>query len=460
MKNRFAYLAVALGIATVLFSTGKAQAIPAFARLYKTECNTCHTIYPDRKPFGDAFRKNSYVWPGKLPEQMDEEIQYTARKSAAFQGMSSAAQKKPKASSWLTAIPDQVPLALWVNHDITYNKNAKRVVTDAATGQTATRPATQLDLDGKTELEMFTAGSFRGKAGWWAEYNFAPDHDIGEIYIQLRHLIGSPINLKVGRFIPKLSLWKSNDTATISSYGYNDMLVGVNNTTTVPTTGNPFTIDSEKGGVELNTLIGNRIFLAGGAMTPPEKNRNGVDYYGHASVRFGGVDFAGNDPEISLTSESLWENLALTFGSFVYVGSSLNEKLDTTSNSFLKFKNDFFRVGMESEFLYRNLRFRVNGIIGQDKNPQGPDGLGVSEKSLFLMAQGQYIFMQNLLVAARFEHQDIEHEGITRRYIPSIVYAPWQNVRVAVEYDHEIKPRVINQDYINRIYTCRVTFAY
>lgn len=465
MKNRCAYLIVVLGVAAVLLSAGKAQAIPAFARLYKTECNTCHTIFPDRKPFGDAFRKNSYVWPGKLPEQMQEEVQYTPRKSAAFQGMSSAVQKKPKVNNWLTAIPDQVPISLWVNHDITFNKNAKRVTTDAVTGQSATVPATQFDLDGGTELEMFTAGSFRGKAGWWAEYNFAPDHDIGEVYIQLRHLIGSPINLKVGKFKPKLSLWKSNDSATISSYGYNDMVVGNNPNITGPAgnqlaTGNPFTIDTEKGGAELNTLIGKHIFLASGAMTPLEKNRNGVDYYGHLSVRFGGVDFAGNDPEVSLTSESVWENLALTFGSFVYVGSSLNEKLDPTTNSFLKFKNDFYRVGLEAEMLYKNLRFRLNGIHGEDKNPQGPDGLGAFEKSLFLMAQGQYIFMQNLLVAARFEYQDIDHEGVTHRYIPSIVYAPWQNVRVAMEYDHEIKPRVLNQENINRIYTCRFTFAY
>jgi hypothetical protein len=460
MKNRFACLAVALGIATVLLSSGKAQAIPAFARLYKTECNTCHTIFPDRKPFGDAFRKNSFVWPGKLPEQMNEEIQYTARKSAAFQGMSSAGQRKPNVSNWLTAIPDQVPISFWVNHDITYNKNAKRTRVDAATGQTGTTNATQLDLDGGTELEMFTAGSFRGKAGWWAEYNFAPDHDIGEVYIQLRHLIGSPINLKVGKFIPKLSLWKSNDSATISSYGYNDMVVGVNNTTTVPTTGNPFTIDTEKGGVELNTVLFKHLFLATGVMTPPEKNRNGVDYYGHLSVRFGGVDFAGNDPEISLTKESIWENLALTFGTFAYVGSSRNEKLDTTTNSFLTFKNDFYRIGLESEILFKNLRFRLNAIRGEDDNPQGPDGLGAPEKSLFTMVQGQYIFMQNLLAAMRFEHQDIDHEGVTNRYIPSIVYAPWQNVRVAAEYNYEIKPHVINQDNINRIYTCRVTFAY
>jgi hypothetical protein len=462
MKNHVAFLAIALGIAAVLLPAGKAQAIPAFARLYKTECNTCHTIFPDRKPFGEAFRRNSYVWPGKLPEQMQEEVQYTPRKTAAFQGMSSSGQEKPKpqAGKWLTAIPDQVPISLWVNHDLVYNKRATRTTTDLATGTSATVPATEFDLDGLTELEMFTGGSFRGKAGWWAEYNFAPDHDIGEVYIQLRHLLGSPVNFKVGRFKAKLSLWKDNDSATISDYGFNDYVVGAVNTAAGQLTGNPFTITQEKGGLELNSLVGNHIFLAGGIQTPPEKTVNGPFYYGHAELRFGGVDLAGNDPEVSLESESIWENLALTFAGFYYNGTSLNEKLDPTSNAFLKFKNNFYRAGVESDILFKNLRFRLSAIQGEDKNPQGPDGLGVSERSRFYTAQGQYIFLRDMLVAMRYELQEIEHEGNTRRFIPTYVFAPWQNVRVALEYVHEIDPHIINLQNINRIYTCRFTFAF
>ena len=44
-----------------------ANAIPAFTRLYKTECSSCHTIFPQRNEFGDAFQKNGYVWPGGKP---------------------------------------------------------------------------------------------------------------------------------------------------------------------------------------------------------------------------------------------------------------------------------------------------------------------------------------------------------------------------------------------------------
>ncbi len=436
MKNRFAYLAVALGFAMVFFSTENAQAIPAFARLYKTECNTCHTIFPDRNPFGDAFRKNSYVWPGKLPEQLEPGKHPEQREESAKY---TTPEEKKGGKEWLVTIPDQVPVSFWVNHDFIVNKDKMP----------------QVDLNGRTELELFTAGSFRGKAGWFAEYNFKPDADIGEVYLQFRQPASLPLNVKVGRFKPKLSLWKSNDSATISSYGYNDMVVGVNPTTTPPTTGNPFTIDREQGGLELNSVF-NRIFVATGVVTPPEKTRNGPDFYAHLSARIGGVDFNGNEPAISLVRESFWDNLALTLGTFGYIaGSSKNTIFDPATNKNLEFPNDFYRVGFESELLYKNLRFRLNAILGEDDNPQGPNGTGVSERSRFYMAQVQYIFMQNVLTAMRFEHQDIEHEGITSRYIPTVTFAPWQNIRLALEYVHEIQPH-----FINREYTGRITFAY
>jgi hypothetical protein len=264
----------------------------------------------------------------------------------------------------------------------------------------------------------------------------------------------------VGHFIPKTSLWKDNDSATISTYGVQTYTVGAVNTAAGQLTGNPFTLSTPKGGLELNSLVGNRIFLAGGIMTPPEKTVNGPDYYGHVSVRFGGVDFAGNDPVVSLDSESIWENLALTFGTFFYHGTSLNEILDPTVSAYLKFRNNFYRAGVESEILFKNLRFRLGAYQGEDQNPQGPDGLGLSERSRFYQAQGQYIFMQNLLIAMRYELQEIEHEGNTRRFIPTVVYAPWQNVRVALEYVHEIDPHILNMQNINRIYDCRFTFAF
>lgn len=425
MKKLSTFCAVVTGFATLFLHAGNALAIPAFARQYKTECSTCHTIFPDRNPFGEAFRKNSYVWPGKLAGQKQEEAKLVTE------------DQKKTAQEWLVTIPELVPVAFWVQHDFVYNKDKKP----------------QIDLDGETEFELFTGGAFRDKAGWWAEYNFAPEGEVGEAYIQIRKPFALPLNVKTGKFKPQLSLWKPNDSATISEYGYYGMTLGQTATTTATTSGNPFEIGREQGGVELNSVIGNQVFVATGVMTPPEKTRNGPDWYAHAAVRIGGTDYNGNAPEISLERESVWDNLALTFGTFGYIGSASNVTTDATTLAVLSTNaDDFYRLGFEGELLYKKLRFRVNGILGKDDDPQGT---GASEKSLFLMAQGQYIFMRNVLAAMRFEYQDVEHEGIVRRYIPSVTYAPWQNVRVALEYVHEI-----GETNINREGVLRVSFAF
>lgn len=54
--------------AFILISIGtalkNADAIPPFARKYKTACTTCHTAFPKLNPFGMAFRANGYRMPG------------------------------------------------------------------------------------------------------------------------------------------------------------------------------------------------------------------------------------------------------------------------------------------------------------------------------------------------------------------------------------------------------------
>jgi hypothetical protein len=418
------------------FYTGKAHAIPAFARQYKTECNTCHTVFPDRNPFGEAFRRNSYVWPGQLSEQKQQEAKFTTE------------DVKKTAKEWLVTIPELVPVAFWVQHDVIWNKNRY---------DDSGKKMPQFDLDGETEFEVFTAGSFRDKAGWWAEYNFAPDNELGETYIQFRKPFSLPLNVKAGKFKPQLSLWKPNDSATLSEYGFYGMTVGQSATATTATSGNPFQIGREQGGVEFNSIIGNRVFVAAGMVTPPEKDRNGPDCYGHVSVRFGGTDFNGNAPVIDLDRENIWDNLALTFGTFGYYGSATNVTTDLTVPATSANTDDFYRVGLESDVLFKKLRLRLNGTLGRDNNPQG---LGTSEMSRFFMAQGQYLLMKNLIAAMRFEYQDIAAEGIAQRYIPSVTFAPWQNVRLAVEYVDEHTRKVDSDKTVKREATMRISFAY
>jgi len=64
MPSRIARAARGVILLSVLAGAFPARAIPAFARKYGTSCVTCHTVYPRLTPFGEAFRRNGYRFPG------------------------------------------------------------------------------------------------------------------------------------------------------------------------------------------------------------------------------------------------------------------------------------------------------------------------------------------------------------------------------------------------------------
>jgi hypothetical protein len=66
---RVSILIVALSILcgtllTFLLAPDEAQAIPAFARKYNTNCMDCHTAPPMLNAFGQRFLENRYQLPG------------------------------------------------------------------------------------------------------------------------------------------------------------------------------------------------------------------------------------------------------------------------------------------------------------------------------------------------------------------------------------------------------------
>ncbi|PNU21507.1 cytochrome C [Geothermobacter hydrogeniphilus] len=404
MKAQIILILLTAGLIIPCLSATPARAIPAFARQYKTECKTCHTVFPERNEFGDAFEKNGFIWPGKVHSQ--PQVKTTL----------SPAERQKAEAMYNSGLPEQLPVSLLAQHDVTYNSDAQP----------------NFDLDAETELEIFAAGNFRNQVGFWAEYNFEPDKTTGEIYLQLQQPYNLPFNVKLGEFKPKLSIWKANDRPSLSKFGYNGMKVG----------NNDFEIAGEQGAVELNGVLGSRLFVAAGVTNGPDPKsaNNGKDYYGHISVRIGGTDFLGKEPEVDLDHDSVWDYLTLTIGSFGYFGSNADGV------------NDFYRAGLESETLYKRLRVRVSGIYGRDDDPSGT---GVSVDSRFALAQVEYLIGSGLMPSMRFEFQDIDEEGITRRYIPGISYALLQNVRFAVEYLHETTP-----DETIRETTGRVTFVF
>src|SRR5512142_1867300 len=83
-----------------------AGAIPAFARKYGTSCLTCHTVYPKLTPFGEAFRRNGYRFPG-----VDSD--YVKQDQVAL-GQEANKKTFPK-TAWPDSLPISVPIAIGAN---------------------------------------------------------------------------------------------------------------------------------------------------------------------------------------------------------------------------------------------------------------------------------------------------------------------------------------------------------
>jgi hypothetical protein len=386
----------------VLAYAGPALAIPAFARQNKAECSTCHTIYPALNEFGEAFMKNSYVWPGK---PKTTEGGNTERTNEAM---------------ILSGIPELIPVSFKASLNAAYDSSQKN----------------KFDLATRS-LQLQAGGTFREAAGFFITYNAYTEGpvnssntgdkpsnnspDIQELFVQWRHALGTPLNLKAGRFEPTLGLWKTSNRLTIAELATQLYRVG----------DSPFAVGDTQDALELNSMIGPRVFAAMGIVN--RKNQNTKDGYGHLSCRIGGTDFLGHEPEVDLEKDSIWDYLTLTVGGFGYFGRNTLDTAPATLN------NDYFRAGIDADLLYKRFRLRFSGVRGRDNAPNYTTRNIAN--SLVMLGEAQYLFGSpvNLIGLFRYEYED-NATGINRTYVPSLVFAPIQNIKLTLEYQHRDKP--------------------
>jgi hypothetical protein len=425
-KSSFVAMSLLGGMLAPLLHPGTADAIPAFSRQHKAECSTCHTIYPELNEFGEAFLKNSYVWPGK-------------KVAAAAKG-SEGGDKKESREEWsvLSGLPALIPISFTGTADLAYDN-------DAFDGN-------KLDLSARS-LRLQAGGAFRDAAGFFLTYNLytqgaqtgptignpanssntPPNNtpNINELFAVWRQALGTPINLKVGRFEPKLSLWKrSNRVISVPSFA----------STAYLTQRSPFSIDAPEDGVEVSALLGNRLLLAGGVVD--RNGQNHKDGYGHASLKIGGTDFKGQEPDVDLEHDSIWDFLCVTLGTFGYSGR--NGQFD--GFGIAQNLNEFYRVGGEIDLLYKRLHLKGSGSFGRDSNP-GFAVTPVEFEGHAYAVEGEYYLGApiNLIPVFRYEYQEGDRRGGTRRYIPALAYAPLQNTRLTLQYLFTDAPEGINR---------------
>ncbi|NTU54283.1 MAG: hypothetical protein HGA97_11440 [Chlorobiaceae bacterium] len=167
--------AVSLAVLPMLMPAKDASAIPSFARKYGTSCYTCHSGFPNRNAFGEAFKNNGYRWPGGEDEDKSKQEQL----KMGADGWKKSFPESP----WPAEIPGYAPVALWVRGNLVdYKGNFTTrggVQTDARLQQGAAGMLNNATIffggtmgDNLSTLVQYnpTAGSSTGQIVW----NFKP----------------------------------------------------------------------------------------------------------------------------------------------------------------------------------------------------------------------------------------------------------------------------------------------
>jgi hypothetical protein len=298
---------VALAVASLAVLTpSSARAIPAFARKYGTSCLTCHSVYPKLTPFGEAFRRNGYRFPG-----IDSD--YVKQEQVA---LGQEANKKTFPNSvWPASIPGSIPIAIGFNGQAFAYPDKHASVPRQNNG-------TQFSLDDLVaEGHVWVGAALDDKITLWGEVTFADGGaDVEHAQVLFNDLVGPKhgINLVVGRGFP-----------TLTSFGPHSSYLGDALITTVPVTAiygvstDPFTLVDNYNGAELNGVFAGYLDWSAGVSTGKNSfggRFNSENAYAHLGYKLGGLRLDGEGTQGPKDAMRPWAETALTVDVFGYHG--------------------------------------------------------------------------------------------------------------------------------------------
>lgn len=297
-------------------------AIPAFSRMYRTACSTCHTAAPKLNVLGEAFRLNGYRMPqNRLLKRGDDPV------SLGEPEWDEAWPRSVRSSD----LPGLLPLALRIVSDAQVTRD-ERVPYDA----TYRFPH---------EIQLLAGAPLGEAVAVFLDVGWSPDRDLElhQAKIELRDAVpGLPprmMNLSVGLQDPYLLTFGHPhiDRAarqpffwqTFEAFEVEVRMAGEDEPIR---TDNDLALGHSQPSVELDGLIGRRFYFGAGlgqGIGDGATDRNGrKDFYYRVRYKLGGMDLVGSydserTPEQRLASQLL--DRALILEHFGYLGNESRE---------------------------------------------------------------------------------------------------------------------------------------
>jgi hypothetical protein len=292
-------------VGVVLGATSTAEAIPAFARRYGTSCQTCHVAFPKLTPFGEAFRRNGFKFPGR-----DEEF---VKQDQIPLGQDAYREVFPNAV-WPGTLPASAPLAVGFNGAVTIHPTKSSASAKADNGA-------RISLQGLIEeAHLWAGGTLSEHISYFGEVTFSDGGtDIEHAELHFNDLGLSPhlVNLYVGRGVPNLTSF-----APHSSYVADTILPSLSVTALYGATTDSFSTMGQYNLMEVNgTYRGRFIYSLGANSGSNLDTRTTENATAHVGFKAGGMRLDG-EGDTAGDPQKPWAETALTVDAFGYRSAS------------------------------------------------------------------------------------------------------------------------------------------
>ncbi|MFI5251332.1 MAG: hypothetical protein ACHQQQ_02775 [Bacteroidota bacterium] len=311
-------------------STEQSFSIPAFARKYKTSCQTCHNGFPKLNAFGDAFRRNGYQFPaGTDPEYTKEEPV----------SLGSEGNKKAFPDAiWPGSLPGSSPISLFMSGEADYNPK--------------TDPRFSFDGLGSS-IEAVAAGTLGEDISFWG-HAILSNHDIelNRIFLIFSNVVGDNLacNVKVGVFEPGLFSFSTHrawmEQYWLTTRTFNDTI--------------GWSIEEIQKGIEVNGIFNGRFGYNVGVVEGYGSLHADKDVYGHLTYKINGLPLDGvTEGGAAVNNSQPYIDNSLTLGIFGYSGNMVP---DTGITHLAPQSNKFNMVGGDANAYYD--RYNLFGGVG------------------------------------------------------------------------------------------------
>ncbi len=417
---RLVLLTVALALAT------PASAIPAFARKYTTSCLTCHTVYPKLTPFGEAFRRNGYMFPG-----VDSDV----IKAEQIPMGQEANKKTFPETAWPSSIPASVPLSV--------GANGKAVFTPSKTSSAGVASnGTKFTLQDLTpEAHIWAGASVDDNITLWAELTFSGAADVEHAQILFNNLLGPKhaVNLIVGHGFPN-----------VTQYGPHSSYLGDAMLPTMPVTAiyrpadlgaDPWTLVDNYTGMEVNGVIGGRFDYAlglnagktpGSGLSVPTDN-----FYGRIGFKVGGMRLDGEGSSGAADATRPWAEDA--FGVYAF-GYQSHSRVDPSAVAagLTTFGDTANVIGLGARGTYGSAELNLGAYSQKHNHASDTEG---KVTGTVTFGELSYVVYPWLVPAVRVEHFGLKPDGgdsISNTLIqPGVAFLIRPNVKLVTVFNYE-----------------------